>query len=56
MKTMRDFMFRRFGASQPEILQERVRLYLLGLPDSHGVAFPPRVDIEAKLDMLEEER
>ena len=55
-KTMRDFMFRRFGAEQPEILQERVRLYLLGLPDSHGVAFPPRVDIEAKLDMLEEER
>ncbi len=49
-------MFRRFGAGQPEILQERVRLYLLGLPDSHGVAFPPRVDIEAKLDMLEEER
>jgi hypothetical protein len=26
------------------------------MPDSHGVAFPPRVDIEAKLDMLEEER
>ena len=24
--------------------------------DSHGVAFPPRVDIEVKLDMLEEER
>ena len=55
-KTMRDIMFRRFGAGQPEVLQERVRLYLLGMPDSHGVAFPPRVDIEAKLDMLEEER
>jgi hypothetical protein len=56
MKTMRDFMFRRFGAGQPEVLQERVRLYLLGIPDTNGVAFPPRVDIEAKLDALEEER
>jgi hypothetical protein len=56
MKTMRDFMFRRFGAGQPEVLQERVRLYLLGMPDSNGAAFPPRVDIEAKLDALEEER
>ncbi len=56
MKTMRDFMFRRFGAGQLEVLQERVRLYLLGMPDSHGIAFPPRGDIEAKLDTLEEER
>ena len=51
-KLIRDFMFRRFGAGQPEVLQERVRLYLLGMPDSHGVAFPPRVDIESKLDKL----
>ena len=56
MKSMRDFMFRRFGAGQPEVLQERVRLYLLGMPDNHGVAFPSRVDIETKLDKLEEER
>jgi hypothetical protein len=56
MKTMRDFMFRRFGAGQPEVVQKRVRLYLLGMPDTHGVAFPSRVDIEAKLDTLEEER
>ena len=56
MHSMRDYMFRRFGAGQPEVLQERVRLYLLGIPDSHGVAFPPRVDIEEKLDTLEEER
>ncbi len=49
-------MFRRFGAGQPEVLQERVRLYLLGMPDTHGVAFLSRVDIEAKLDTLEEER
>ena len=55
-KSMRDFMFRRFGAGQPEVLQERVRLYLLGMPDSHGVAFPTRVNIETKLDTLEEER
>jgi hypothetical protein len=26
------------------------------MPDSHGFAFPLRVDIEAKLDTLEEER
>ena len=49
-------MFRRFGAGQPEILQARVRLYLLGMPDSNGVAFPTRVNIETKLDTLEEER
>ena len=56
MKTMRDFMFRRFGAGQPEVLQERVRLYLLGMPDKNGEAFPSRLDIEVKLDALEEER
>jgi hypothetical protein len=56
MKTTRDFMFRRFGAGQPEVLQERVRLYLLGMPDKNGEAFPSRVDIEVKLDTLEEER
>ncbi len=50
MKSMRDFMFRRFGAGQPEVLQERVRLYLLGMPDNNGVAFPSRVNIETKLD------
>ncbi len=49
-------MFRRFGAGQSEVLQERVRLYLLEILDTNGVAFPPRVDIEAKLDALEEER
>ena len=54
MKGMRDFMFRRFGAGQPEVLHERVRLYLLGMPDSHRVAFPPRVNIQNKLDTLEE--
>ena len=49
-------MFRRFGAGQPEVLQERVRLYLLGMPDKNGEAFTSRTDIEEKLDALEEER
>ncbi len=53
---MRDYIFRRFGAGQPEVLQERVRLYLLGIPDPSGHAFPPRVNMEIKLDELEEER
>ncbi len=46
MNTIRDYMFRRFGAGKPDALTERVRLYLLGMPDSNGVPFPPRVDIE----------
>ncbi len=56
MVTMRDFLFRRFGASQPEVLEERVRHYHLGMPDKSGEAFPPRCDMEAKLDALEAER
>ncbi len=56
MSTMRDFLFRRFGAGQPEILEERVRKYHLGLPDKNGEPFPPRCDMEAKLDALEAER
>ena len=56
MDNMRDYIFRRFGAGQPEVLQERVRLYLLGIPDPNGQAFPPRVNMEIKLDELEEER
>ena len=56
METMRDFMFRRFGAGQPELIQERVAKYILGLPDANGEAFPPRCDMEAKLDQLEKER
>jgi hypothetical protein len=57
MAGMRDFLFRRFGAGQPEVLEERVRKYLLGMPDPKtGEAFPPRCDMEAKLDELEAER
>ncbi len=40
MNVIRDFMFRRFGAGQPELIQERVRTYLLGMPDANGEAFP----------------
>ena len=57
MKDMRDFLFRRFGAGQPEVLEERVRHYLLGMPDPKTKdPFPPRVDMEAKLNQLETER
>jgi hypothetical protein len=53
---MRKFFFERFGSGQPQVLQERVRKYLLGLPDKNGVAFPHRVNMADKLDSLEEER
>ena len=56
MATMREFFFRRFGAGQPEVVNERERVYLLGLPNSSGEAFPPRCNMEDKLDSLEEER
>jgi hypothetical protein len=56
MTTMREFFFRRFGAGQPEVVKERERVYLLGLPNSSGEPFPPRCNMEDKLDSLEEER
>ncbi len=56
MTGMRDFMFRRFGAGQPDLLFERVSQYLLGMPDKNGFAFPLHCDMELKLDTLEEER
>ncbi len=56
MESMREYMFRGFEAGQPEILQERVGLYLLGMPDPNGSPFPPRVNMEIKLNELEEER
>jgi hypothetical protein len=49
-------MFERFGSGQPAVLQERVRKYLLGMPDRYGVAFHPRVNMPEKLAQLEEER
>ena len=56
MNTMREHFFQRFGAGQPEILKERETIYLEGMPDSSGLAFPPRVNMEDKLDSLETER
>jgi hypothetical protein len=53
---MRKHFFERFGSGQSQVLQERVRKYLLGMPDKHGVAFAPRVNMPDKLDQLEEER
>ncbi len=35
---------------------ESVRKYLLLMPDSNGVAFPPRVNMVENLNQLEEER
>jgi hypothetical protein len=56
MSTMREHFFLRFGAGQPEILKERETIFLEGMPDSSGLAFPPRVNMEDKLDSLEAER
>ncbi len=54
---MREFLFRRFGAGQPEVLEDRIRKYLLGMPEEKsGKAFPTRCDMEQKLDELEAER
>ena len=56
MSSMREYFFRRFGAGQPEIVKERERIYLLGMPGSSGEVFPPRCNMEDKLDQLEAER
>jgi hypothetical protein len=53
---MRKYYFDRFGAGQPEILAERTRIYLLGMPGKDGEVFPPRCNMETKLDLLETER
>ena len=56
MPTMRKFFFDRFGAGQPEVLAERAKVYLLGMPEKDGDVFPPRCNMETKLDKLETER
>ena len=57
MATMREFLFKRFGAGQPEVLEARVWYYLEGMPDPKtGEVFPPRCVMEDKLDALEKER
>ncbi len=56
MATMREFFFRRFGAGQPESVSERETAYLAGMPNSNGEVFPPRCNMEDKLNALEKER
>jgi hypothetical protein len=56
MHLMRHAFFVRFGADQPEALKEREEKYRLGMPNLSGVAFPPLVNMEDKLDELEAER
>jgi hypothetical protein len=56
MPSMRKLFFDRFGAGQPEVLAERAKHYLLGMPDKDGEVFPPRCNMEFKLDKLETER
>ena len=56
MPTMRKYFFDRFGAGQPEVLAERTKHYLLGMPEKDGVFFPARCNMETKLDKLETER
>jgi hypothetical protein len=56
MPTMRKYFFDRFGAGEPEVLAERTKFYLLGMPGKDGEVFPPRCNMENKLDKLETER
>jgi hypothetical protein len=57
MAVMRGFLFERFGAGQPEVLEARVRHYLDGMPDPKtGLVFAPRCNMVDKLDSLEKER
>ena len=57
MVCMRAFLFERFGAGQPEVLEARVRRYLDGMPDAKtGLVFPPHCNMIDKLDSLEKER
>jgi len=57
MKGMRSFLFQRFGAGKPEVLEKRVKYYLEGMPcPKTGLVFPPRCNMEDKLNALEKER
>jgi hypothetical protein len=57
MFEMRSFLFQRFAAGQPEVLEKRVKHYLEGMPDEKtGMVFPPRCNMEDKLNELEKER
>ena len=56
MSTMREFFFRRFGAGQLEKVVKRENHYLAGMPNANGEVFPPRCNMEDKLNALEKER
>jgi hypothetical protein len=56
MATMREFFFRRFGASQPEQVKKREDFYLAGMPNANGDVLSPRCNMEDKLNALEKER
>ena len=56
MATMREFFFRRFGAGQPEKVKKREDFYLAGMPNDNGEVFPPRCNMEDKLNAMEKER
>ena len=53
---MREFFFRQFGAGQPEKVKKREDFYLAGMPNANGEVFPPRCNMEDKLNALEKER
>jgi hypothetical protein len=54
MSTMRRFFFEHFGAGQPEVLAERAKHYLIGMPDKDGEVFPPRCNMEIKWTNLKQ--
>ena len=49
-------LLRQIRAGEPEGLVERTKHYLLGMPGKDGEMFPPRCNMETKLDKLETER
>jgi hypothetical protein len=56
MATMREFFFRQFAVGQPEKVKKREDFYLAGTPNANGEVFPPRCNMEDKLNALEKER
>ena len=57
MDTIRAHMYVRFGGGQPDVLNERVRKYLLGMPKVDGKpAMYDDIDMEKELNELEAER
>ena len=57
METMRAHLYVRFGGGEPEVLNERVHQYLLGMPRTLGKpAMHEDINMEEKLNELETER